>query len=49
MAGSQVVDRGDGLQIWREAVNLLKKESQTAEKGWSSSWVVGNGDNNPSP
>jgi hypothetical protein len=30
----QVAD-GDGLHIWRIAVNILNKQSQTAEKGWS--------------
>jgi hypothetical protein len=32
MACPQVAD-GDGLQIWRIAVNILKKQSQTDDKG----------------
>jgi hypothetical protein len=42
MACPQVADGGDGLQIWRVAVNILNKQSPTADKGWSSSlggWV----------
>jgi hypothetical protein len=34
----QVVDGGDSLQIWRVAVNILNKQSQTADKGWSPAW-----------
>jgi hypothetical protein len=49
MARRQVVDRGDGLQIWREAVNIVNKQSQTADSGWSSSLGVGWGANNPPP
>jgi hypothetical protein len=33
------VDRGDGLQIWRIAANILR---------WSSSFMVGRGANNSS-
>jgi hypothetical protein len=33
--------RGDSLQIWRVAVNTLKKQLQTAEKGWFSNLRVG--------
>ncbi|KAJ4437102.1 hypothetical protein ANN_17237 [Periplaneta americana] len=33
MARPQVADRGDGLQIWRVAANVLNKESRTADKG----------------
>jgi hypothetical protein len=47
MAHPQVAD-GEGLQIWREAANILNKQSQTADKGWSSSLEVGSGANNPS-
>jgi hypothetical protein len=36
MARPQVADGGDGLQIWRVAANILNKQSQTADKGWSS-------------
>jgi hypothetical protein len=49
MARPRVVDRGDGLQIWRIAANILNKQSQTADSGWSSSLRVGRGPNNPSP
>ena len=35
--------------IWRVAVNKLNKQSRTADKGWSSSFVVGRGANNSSP
>jgi hypothetical protein len=31
---------------WREAANILNKQSQTADKGWSSSLGVGHGANN---
>jgi hypothetical protein len=34
---------GDGLQIWRVAANILNKQSQTANKGWSYSLGVGVG------
>jgi hypothetical protein len=37
MVLTQVADGGDDLQIWRVAVNMLNKQSQTANKGWSSS------------
>jgi hypothetical protein len=36
MVHPQVVDGGDGLQIWRIAANILNKKSWTADKGWSS-------------
>jgi hypothetical protein len=35
-----VADKGDGLQIWRLAVNIFKKQSWPADKGWSSSLGV---------
>ena len=38
----------NGLQIWRVAANVLKKQSRTADKGWSSSLAVGRGANNSS-
>jgi hypothetical protein len=38
-----VVDGGDGLQIWRVAVNILNKQSQTANNVWSSILGVGQG------
>jgi hypothetical protein len=49
MARSQVADGGDDLQIRRVAVNILNKQSLTADKGWSSSLEVGRGANNSSP
>jgi len=41
-------DGEDGLQIWKVAVNLLNKQSWTADKGWSSSLGVGRGANKSS-
>jgi hypothetical protein len=41
MARPQVVDGGDGLQIWRVAANILNKQSLTADKVWSSSLGLG--------
>jgi hypothetical protein len=35
MACSWVADGGDSLQIWKVAVNILNKQLQTANKGWS--------------
>jgi hypothetical protein len=49
MARPRVADRGDGLQIWRVAVNMLNKQSRTADSGWSSSLEVGWWANNPPP
>jgi hypothetical protein len=49
MARPQVEDGGEGLQIWRVAVNILHKQSRTADNGWSSSLVVGRGANDSSP
>jgi hypothetical protein len=46
MARPQVADGGVALQVWRVAANILNKQSQTANKGWSSSLGVGRGDNN---
>jgi len=37
MVRPRVADRGDGLLIWREAANMLNKQSQRADEGWSSS------------
>ena len=34
--------------IWRVAANKLNKQSQTADKGWSSGLGVGRGANNSS-
>jgi hypothetical protein len=44
-ARTRVEDGGDGLQIWKVAVNILNKRSQTASEGWSSSLGVGRGAN----
>jgi hypothetical protein len=49
MARPQVADGEDALQLWREAANILNKQSRAADKGWSSSWGVGRGANNSSP
>jgi hypothetical protein len=35
--------------IWRVAANILNKQSQTADKGWSSRLGVGQGANDASP
>jgi hypothetical protein len=43
MAHPQVADGEDGLQIWRVAVNILKKKSWTADQGWSPAWGLGVG------
>jgi uncharacterized protein (UPF0254 family) len=43
MARFQVADGGDTLQVWRVAVNVLNKQSQTADKGLSSNLGVGRG------
>jgi hypothetical protein len=43
MMHPQVVDGGDGLQIWRVAANIMNKQSQAAaNKGWSPSLGVNN-------
>jgi hypothetical protein len=49
MARPQVADREDALRLWREAANILNKQSRTADKEWSSSLGVGRGTNNSSP
>jgi hypothetical protein len=33
MACPQVVDGGDGLQIWRVAVNIMNEELRTVDRG----------------
>jgi hypothetical protein len=33
MARPQVATRGDALQVWRVAANILNKQSRTIEKG----------------
>jgi hypothetical protein len=43
-----VADGGDGLQVWRMAVNILNKHSRRADKMWFSSFGVRRGaDNSP--
>jgi hypothetical protein len=37
----RVADRGDGLQVWRVAGNILNKPSQTADMWWSPDWGLG--------
>jgi len=49
MAHPKVADGGEGLWIWSVAVNTINKQSQTANKGWSSSLGIGHEANNPSP
>jgi len=49
MVHPQVVDGGDGLQIYRVAANIPVKHSQRSDKGWSSILWVGQGANNSSP
>jgi hypothetical protein len=39
----------NGLQIWRVAASILNTQSRTADKGWSSSFGVGQCANNSSP
>jgi hypothetical protein len=46
---TQVADGGKGLQIWRVAANILNEQWRTAEKGWSSSLVIGRGTITPHP
>jgi hypothetical protein len=49
MAHPRVADGGDGLQIWKVAVNTLNKQSRTADKGWSFSLGTGRGAKKSSP
>jgi hypothetical protein len=49
MTHGWVVFVGYGFQIWRVAVNILNKKSQTADKGWSTSLGNGRGVNNSLP
>jgi hypothetical protein len=49
MARPRVADGGNGLQIWKEVMSILNKQSRTADKGWSSRLGVGCGDNKFSP
>jgi hypothetical protein len=43
MAQPWVADGGDGLEVWSVAANTLIKQTQTADKWWSSSLEVGRG------
>jgi hypothetical protein len=43
MVPPEVVDGGEGLQIWRVAANILNKQPQTSDRGWSSNVGVGRG------
>jgi hypothetical protein len=43
MAHPPVADEGDALQIWRVVANILNKQLQAADRGWSSSLGVGRG------
>jgi hypothetical protein len=43
MARPQVVDGGDGLQIWMVAANILHKQSRIADREWFFSLGVGRG------
>jgi hypothetical protein len=49
MGRTRVADKGDGLQIWRVAANILNKQSWSADSGWSSSMGVGRGANSLPP
>jgi len=48
MVHPKVADGGDGLQIWRVAMNISNKQSWTANKGSSSSMGVVQGASNSS-
>jgi hypothetical protein len=41
--GHPLAEDEEGLRIWKVAANLLNKQSETADKGWSSSLGVGRG------
>jgi hypothetical protein len=43
MTRSQVANGKDGLQIWRVASNILNKQLQIADTGWSSTLGPGCG------
>jgi hypothetical protein len=49
MALPQFEDRGVGLQMWIVAVNIMNKQSRTAESDGPPSWAGGRGANNSSP
>ena len=41
-----IAERGDDLQIWRVAANILNKQLWMADKGWSSNFGFGRRANN---
>lgn len=45
----QVAYEEDRMKMWRAAVNILDKQSRTAEKGWSSGLCFGPGADNSPP
>jgi hypothetical protein len=49
LGGSLVPTAWRVFRLRRVAANILNKQPRTADKGWSSSLVVGRGANNPSP
>jgi hypothetical protein len=49
MASPQVADEGECLQTWTVAANILNKQVQTAEEGWSSSLQIGHSAYKSSP
>jgi len=46
MARPHAAGGGSGLQVWRVAENMLNKQQQTADMGWSSTLRVERGTNN---
>jgi len=48
LGGSLVTTAWHVLRLWRVAANILNKQSQTADKGWSSSLGGGCRAYNPS-
>jgi hypothetical protein len=49
MARCQVAARVEGIHIWKVTDNVLNNQSQTANKGWSSSFRVEPGVYNSPP
>jgi hypothetical protein len=43
MVRPQVVDGGDGLQIWKIPANILNKQSRAADKNGLPAWRLGVG------
>jgi hypothetical protein len=46
-AHPKVDDVGDSFQVWRLAVNILSKQSRTADKGGFPTWGLGDRLANP--